>query len=748
MQLKSLEITGFKSFAKKTNFVFDTPITAVVGPNGSGKSNVAEAFRWVLGEQSLKSLRGKRGEDLIFNGAAGGQKLSRAAVAIVFDNTDRQLPIDYAEVTIAREVFRDGTNDYSINGSKVRLRDIIELLSNVSLGTSGHHIISQGEADRILLANIYERKEMIEEALGLKIYQWKIAESEKKFAKTQNNIKEVESLRREIAPHIKFLQKQVEKIEKTTELRRELKSLYLQYFKKEAVYLEQVKDKLARESAGPMAELAGLEAKLADLSGLAASGLSDNSRVAEMAGLEQRLRERRQERDDLGRQLGRVEGKIEIKSERLGPREAADNQVINFSEVENFTHELEVDLERGGGANSLDRVKQIFADLRTKIRNFLASHSQGHDREELTTEINQLKQEKATIEERVKSLGEEEQKILNQASQLKSKLEAVREKARGAERELFELRAKKSELKSKLEALTARTETYRTEEAAFRREVDEAVALVDREILDYRQEKIDDHEPLTDRGEQENLRRRIERSKIRLEDTGVEGTDVLEEYKEVTTRDEFLAKELADLKSSETSLEQIMTDLKQKIDREFKTGLVKINTEFQTYFALMFGGGTAGLEVLAPEKRKKRGEAELDLEALESGIVPEGDDEEETREGVEINVNLPRKKIKGLEMLSGGERALTSIALLFAMSQVNPPPFLILDETDAALDEANSKKYGEMVQSLAKQTQLILITHNRETMSHAGILYGVTMGAEGVSRILSLRFEEATNYAK
>jgi chromosome segregation protein len=117
-------------------------------------------------------------------------------------------------------------------------------------------------------------------------------------------------------------------------------------------------------------------------------------------------------------------------------------------------------------------------------------------------------------------------------------------------------------------------------------------------------------------------------------------------------------------------------------------------------------------------------------------------------EGLDIEVNLPKKKIKGLMMLSGGERALTSIALLFAISQVNPPPFIILDETDEALDEANSKKYGDMIAELSKYSQLILITHNRETMARAGTIYGVTMGMDGVSRLLSIQFDEAVKVAK
>ena len=153
-----------------------------------------------------------------------------------------------------------------------------------------------------------------------------------------------------------------------------------------------------------------------------------------------------------------------------------------------------------------------------------------------------------------------------------------------------------------------------------------------------------------------------------------------------------------------------------------------------------------------------RGTAELKIENYKLKIrnrEENGNDlfnineEKETSEsGIDIDVSLPRKRTKGLDMLSGGERALTSIALLFAVSQVNPPPFIVLDETDAALDEANSKKYGDMIESLSKVSQLILITHNRETMSRANIIYGVTMGRDGVSRLLSIAFDEAVAVAK
>ena len=190
MYLKRIELTGFKSFAKKTVLEFSAPVTAIVGPNGSGKSNVVESLRFVLGEQSIKSMRGKSGTDLIFKGSKGLSAPSRASVEIVFDNTKKIFSFAnkegapellFDEVSISREVYSDGQNVYKINGTDVRLKDIVELLSSVHIGSSGHHMISQGEADRILNSSSKDRRAMIEDALGLKIYQYRIRESERKL---------------------------------------------------------------------------------------------------------------------------------------------------------------------------------------------------------------------------------------------------------------------------------------------------------------------------------------------------------------------------------------------------------------------------------------------------------------------------------------------------------------------------------------------------------------------------------------
>lgn len=732
MKLKRLELYGFKSFSKKTELLFDSPITAIVGPNGSGKSNVAEGFRWVLGEQSLKSLRGKRGEDLIFNGGNLSGRLNRAVVSVIFDNANRELDIDFDEVKISRTVHRDGTNEYAINDSSVRLKDIIELLSSVSLGPSGHHIISQGEADRILNATIKERREMIEEALGLKVYHWKISESEKKLAKTEDNISQVESLRREIAPHIKFLKKQVEKIEQADQFRRELKKLYLEYFKREFSYITSSQKKLSEEKKEPSRQLSEVLEKLPKLSGVLNSPDGEAEGVrSEIQTSEGKLRELAGKKDDLSRRLGRLEGMIEVQSAQANSSE--EEGAVPVSEMHNLQKMVD----------SPDEPVVLLQKIKDYIGGLIQSY--GKKNNEIASKVEDLTNEKIGLLKEIQALEAEEVSHQEKLAKLKTELDEKREESRGAERELFELKAQKSQLESKLFNISSKLERLEILLKELKQELAEGAVLVDREVLNYEQFEVEPEE--NERAAQEDRRKQIERIKIRLEDMGIDRTDVMEEYKEATERDTFLANELTDLAKSQESLSAIIKDLQEKLTLEFKEGINKINNQFSDFFALMFGGGSASLKVVSVKPKKKRSLlAELDVD--ETAYAESYGEPTEEEEGIDIAVNLPRKKIKGLEMLSGGERALTSIALLFAMSQVNPPPFLILDETDAALDEANSRKYGDMIENLSKHSQLILITHNRETMSRAGVLYGVTMGNDGISKLLSIKMDEAESYAK
>lgn len=744
--LKALEVSGFKSFAKKGSLEFKTPISAIVGPNGSGKSNIAESFRFVLGEQSLKSMRGKRGEDLIFSGSKNERSMNRASVKVIFDNSKKFLDIDYDDVIIERVVHRDGVNQYFINGSQVRLKDVSELLVGANIGSSGHHIISQGEADRILSVNPKERKGMIEDALGLKIYQYKITESEKKLDKTEENIKSVYSLRKEITPHLKFLKKQVSKIEESVGMRNELKVLYKDYFKREDEYLKN-KRRYIKENRNPLdEEMAKLDRELS----VAKEILAEEKNVGENEGvlkIEKNLNETRNKKSELSREIGKIEGMITFEERRLRREEDRqkedDDRVIKFKEVKEFTDDLDSQLDKHEGHNLIQKIREMISDFVTR---------NTQERVEINIdekELEKLREEKFQLEQQMKEVVLEEEKFIEKYEQLKKEVESEKDSTRKAELKVFEINAKQSEIKSKLNSINSLEDRINREDENFKNELNEAFVLAGREITQFAEVELPEGALDEDRQLQEDRRRKIEKIKIKLEDMGAgSGEDIIKEYKEVQERDEFLEREINDLEQSSISLKELIKELKEELDLEFKEGIQKINDQFQEFFTLMFNGGRAKLSVVKIKKKKKN---DLDIEFGLSAQAGEEEMEEENsdnEEGIEVEVSLPNKKTKGLQMLSGGERSLTSIALLFAMSQINPPPFIVLDETDAALDEANSRRYGDMIETLSKYSQLILITHNRETMSRAGVLYGITMGMDGVSRLLSVKLEEAVKVAK
>ncbi|MSU45107.1 MAG: hypothetical protein EXS47_00520 [Candidatus Zambryskibacteria bacterium] len=754
MYLKSIELSGFKSFAKKSELNFSSKVSAIVGPNGSGKSNVAEAFRFVLGEQSIKSLRGKKGEDLIWNGAGDMPRGNRASVKVTFDNSSKFLPLDYENVTIERVVHRDSVNEYLINGSQVRLRDIVELLASAHIGSSGHHIISQGEADRILNATIKERKSMIEDALGLKMYQYKKQESEKKLVKTRENIAQVESLRREITPHIRFLKKQVEKVQKGLELRDELTKEALEYCKREDHYIKTITDKVHREKTPLIHIEKELNNELEHAKKILENAEHKDAKSEELITLENDLHKVRDDKDNLFRELGRLDGEVTSLVKMVKKQEEVahsyEHKTVTLVSVESIAAEIENKIIESKKSDKIEVLIQTLDEVTEILTNFIDHNKDKVDMsllEDSRKDIESLKDSKNKIEKSLNDLKVNENRLSSQYNTLKDNIEKEKDSNRDAEKAVFRIMAESQEVRSKLHDIANQEEILRLLKEDFKREITELGHMLGTHILQFDLLSYDFTEP---RNLQDERRRKIEKIKIRLEDSGgIGGDDVLKEYTEATERDAFLQKEIKDLEKSAVSLTELITDLDVRLSTEFKSGLDKINTQFKEYFALMFGGGEAHLSVSVPVKKKKDVDLIMNDEDFANTDVDSLTAEADaTTEGIDIEVNLPKKKIKGLMMLSGGERALTSIALLFAISQVNPPPFIILDETDAALDEANSKKYADMIENLSKYSQLIVITHNRETMSRAGILYGVTMGLGGGSKLLSVAFDQAVTIAK
>ena len=230
MYLKRLELQGFKSFADKTVLEFMPGITAVIGPNGSGKSNISDAIRWILGEQSMKSLRGAKSLDIIFAGTQNRKSLGFAEGSLVFDNTDGSLPIEYTEVTITRKIYRSGETGYFINKVPCRLKDVLELFMDTGIGKDGYSIIGQGKIDEILSNKSEDRRNIFEEAVGIVKYRTRKQESEKKLERTKLNLLRINDIISEIETNIEPLKAQSEKAKKYLNLREELKNIEIGLF--------------------------------------------------------------------------------------------------------------------------------------------------------------------------------------------------------------------------------------------------------------------------------------------------------------------------------------------------------------------------------------------------------------------------------------------------------------------------------------------------------------------------------------
>jgi len=753
MRLKEIEIAGFKSFAKKSVLSFTAPVTAVVGPNGSGKSNVVEAFRFVLGEQSMKSMRGKSGADLIFRGSNSTARLSRAAVSIAFDNTDKifgfqtaegKSPILFDTVKFTREIFADGTSKYLLNDTEIRLKQMVELLSSVNIGTAAHHIISQGEADGILRANPRDRREMLEDALGLKVYHFRIKESESKLAKTYETLKEVQSLRRELSPHLNFLKKQVEKVEKSRAIRTELEDALIRYLATERDQLHKEDVRLQEATTLIQNRKADLERALASLP--ETNGGADTS-LAELSVVRTTLATIREKRRSIEQKMSRLEGMIEAKRAMVAQTtRTPEGEAIAFapSEYHQLLSDIDFFIGEMRGAETIDDAKRALATLESILSTLRSREPKQIQATTSPVPEDDLKEtvlELESLERELKMLVTEEQGSNEKLLSLEQARDARVTTSEQSTRERYEVLSQLKDCDAELQILQVNKNAFTERKGYFDTELREAGFMFGPAFL----HALKDAQTIPEL-DLHDLKRGIDRLKIRYEEHSGIGNEVLTEYETTRERDEFLSREVVDIEGSIRNLESLIVDLKKVLDERFTKGVGVINERFGEFFKTMFGGGSAFLSITIEKKRKRKSDTDIAEDEEEMEEVAE--ENESFERGIDVHVNLPEKKVKELQMLSGGERSLVSIALLFAISQVNPPPFLVLDETDAALDEANSRRYGDMVERLSEYSQLIVVTHNRETMSRANVLYGVTLGSDGASKLLSIKFDDAVKVAK
>jgi chromosome segregation protein len=722
MILKSITLSGFKSFAKKTTIDVSQSVTGIVGPNGSGKSNIAESIRFVLGEQSMKSIRSKSLGDLVFKGSSAIHALGRASVSLTIDNSKKVYNdnvalevskfLAYDEIVLSREVFVDGGSTYKINDAEVRLKDVQSLLSLAGIGASVHTIISQGEADKILLASPKERKEMIEDALGLRIHQIRLRESERKLLKVKEHMNTTELLRREIAPELRHLSSLMTKLGKVEDERVTLLENYKKYFKYENEAIKDLKAKL-----GNVTELntkaSDMKLQLENLNKKEAEINSAVSNVDEKAKLNQEKSEKQEERFVIEREISNI--LYEKKNILSKINDEIKTLSIDKGVFVNFKENI---------STNLDSVKKLLnqGDIVTahniidSTKNILITsnswHSESINKEELNSQISNLENKENELNAKISNIKTNILEIDERIEKLNSgkiiDLQNIYREKSEAERVL-------RDIENKISSEAYHRSNLENKENDFIFATTEAQKFVGHDAMNY------GFVDMTSYDHVQNMRA-IERSKIRIEEVGIiNGGEIKNNFEEMSDRDKFLATEIEDLTKSQEALNTLVESLVTTIDNDFKKGVEKINFTFSNFFHDVFPGGRAKL---------------FNVETVdeENGV--------ETVSGIDIEVSLPDKKVKDLNMLSGGEKTLCSIALLFALTSITPPPFMVLDETDAALDEMNAKKYGKLLQKLSEKSRLLVITHNRETMNECDILYGVTMGFDGCSKMLSIKFDK------
>ncbi|MCI8277836.1 MAG: chromosome segregation protein SMC, partial [Clostridia bacterium] len=466
MYLKRLEMYGFKSFADKTVLEFMPGITTVIGPNGSGKSNISDCIRWVLGEQSLKSLRGAKSEDIIFAGTQNRKSLGYAEASIVIDNSDSKLPIEFAEVTVTRRIYRSGETGYFINKAPCRLKDILELFMDTGIGKDGYSIIGQGKIDEILSNKSEERRHIFEEAAGIVKYRARKVESEKKLEQTKLNLLRINDIISEIENNIGPLKIQSEKAKKFLSLRDELKNIEVGLF---LYNIDDYKNKIEE--------------------------IKENLEILETQKIkeEEKANNIKLEKDDLKIQIDKLLEEIE-ETQKLGfegskkkeeynseikvTRERIQNNQANYEryaeEIEQITKrnsELEEEknqkIERKNNLfQNKDKFEKELKEKETELEKYSKTMSTKEleiekqkdivqknidDRYEILSEINT---EKANIQ----NLSKKETSLKNEIQMTISELDENRNKKSDMSKEFYEVEKKRNDINKSIEEMKIKKE--------------------------------------------------------------------------------------------------------------------------------------------------------------------------------------------------------------------------------------------------------------------------------------------------
>jgi chromosome segregation protein len=922
--LKTLEIFGFKSFADKVQIEFTDGVAALLGPNGCGKSNVVDAMKWVLGEQSSKSLRAESMQDVIFAGSETRKALNVAEVSLVVSNQDEVLPLDLPEVSIKRRLYRSGESEYFINGNAVKLRDVRELFFDTGIGKSAYSIMEQGKIDQLLSTKPEERRYVFEEAAGITRFRVRGQEAERKLEKTQENMRHVEGILEEVRRSYTSLKAQAEKAETYRTLREQifeveleiqllrLKGLLEDKKKREGRLEEKAKtreeitrsigavnDSIAQQVdlvntmesqlveshkklyqldmekntrasqvrmyreritelernidadalrekniSRKLAEMdsesgrqktllselssrigeteSNIEAFTADIDGFSgrvrANEEEDRANGTKIQGLEadiEELRvalraitedivtqldarlkemgysatERRAVEESIGETLQSLRiqlgGKVTLLEDASGVENIARAEREKI--VANTLSVLKGSLEKLGTLEKLFERYRTFApsfldeflapegiitrkrDIDEKINTSAAGIARLRQRneelakenaglrekideyrktlEDLRVNLARLQTQRSGIEAEIARLGRErtEQETLLkdvgvEIQETRARVTETQERITVTEKERLQIEEQEKTARAALSGLEGEISSRNQELVSKEADLKQKNALLAKaqseiekmqiEVTEIRTEIKDLHASFTERFSRDlseyetripelqpnrDLRPRLAELREEMRKLGQVNLMAPEEFAEVKDRFDFLTAQLADLTRAKEDLKKVTTEIRTESTELFLDTYNKVKKNFHTIFRRLFGGGRAELHLENPDA------------PLESGI--------------DVLAQPPGKKLENINLLSGGERSLTGVSLMFAIYMVKPSPFCLLDEIDAALDEENVGRMTNLLKEFSANSQFIVITHNKRTVAGADVLYGVTMEESGVSKLVAIRLE-------
>ena len=734
MHLERLELIGFKSFAKRTILKFAKPnqkkfnITAIVGPNGSGKSNLGESIRWSLGEQSLKSLRGKKSEDIIFSGSSQKKHLNSAEVILFFNNEDESAEIDYKEFTIARKIYRNGDNEYFINKNRVRLQDILLLMAKANFGQKSYSIISQGTVQQILELSSNERQKFFDEATSIKQYQIKQDNAQRKIDKSQTNLQQTAIVLLEIKPLLNSLNRQIQKLEKRQEIEKELHEIQIKYYhhswqtlhQKNILLNEEIKTKnQKREKVAK--DLKNVQEKSKDFFQKTINYEYQKAQQEYQHLLEEKNQHISKQsilNNKLIEEQRKIDQTIKISSEKIGVK--TEVLVQNLKEITAIQENLWQKIKQATNEKDWEEIKIWAEKIREKIKKLLdlllfkdsGETNNSSSNEEL---LDKIKEEKEILNQKIETINEKLEKASQKMEKFSEETSTKEKEMISWQKDMNHQQTELSRINYQINELKIELARWETREQTLNEEIENEMKDHSAEIKKLMKENKEKHY-------QSNTSdlEKINKLKYQLEIIGGIDPEVMKEYPKVRDRHEFLEKQSIDLEESIKSLNKISNELDEKIKNQFRESFSKINYAFNRYFKIIFNGGDAKIELSENIQENGRREKNIDILATPPG-----------------------KKIKNISMLSGGEKALTSLALIAAIISINKPPFVILDEVAASLDQENSSRFAKIIKELSNYTQFIVITHNQEIIEISDILYGVTMHEDGTSKLLSLKLENS-----